>query len=168
MALVSDLTVHIKRGAEGLAFALGLESGHFRLAEFVADKIEGGFVLKTMDREKLAEDGLQADIPAFAYRNILLKELVVGIDLELDEVGWLDGLLQFTELDAFRHGFGAVPRVWVGRVSRPGSSADQWKQNIRHRRTTSFRGCCDVGGLFVLWCWTADVCEKKDEASVKK
>ena len=77
-----------------------------------------------MDRKKFAEDGLQADIPALAYRNILLKELVVGIDLELDEVGWLDGLLQFTELDAFRHGFGAVPRVFglaglAGRVHPP-------------------------------------------------
>jgi hypothetical protein len=86
-----------------------------------------------MNREKLAENGLEANIPAFADRNILLKKLVVGVDLELDEVGWLDGLLQFTELDAFRHGFGAVPRVGLAEFSRPGSSAVHWKQNIRHR-----------------------------------
>jgi hypothetical protein len=80
-----------------------------------------------MDGEKLTEDSLQADIPAFADRNILLKKLVVGIDLELDEVGWLDGLLQFTELDAFRHGFCAVPRVGLAEFSRPDSSAVHWK-----------------------------------------
>jgi len=62
-----------------------------------------------MNREKLAENGLKANIPAFADRNILLKKLVVGVDLELDEVGWL------------------------AEFSRPGSSAVHWKQNIRHR-----------------------------------
>ena len=132
-ALVLVSEGHIERRAESLPLALGFKRGHFRLAEFVADEVEGGFVLETMDREKLAEDSLQTDIPAFAYRNILLKKLVVGIDLELDEVWWLDGLLQFTELDAFRHGFGAVPRVGLAGFSRPGSSADHWKQNIRHR-----------------------------------
>ena len=32
-----------------------------------------------------------------------MKELVVGVDLQLDEVRGLDGLLQLTEVDAFRH-----------------------------------------------------------------
>ena len=124
---------HIKRGAEGLAFALGFERGHFGFAELVADEVEGGFVLETMDREKFAENGLNADIPALTNRNIPLEKLVVGINLELDEVRWLDGLFQFTELDAFRHGFGAVPRVGLAGFSRPGSFADHWKQKIRHR-----------------------------------
>jgi hypothetical protein len=86
-----------------------------------------------MDREKFAENGLNADIPALTNRNIPLEKLVVGINLELDEVRWLDGLFQFTELDAFRHGFGAVPRVGLAEFSRPGSFADHWKQKIRHR-----------------------------------
>jgi hypothetical protein len=57
-----------------------------------------------VDREKLAEHRLQADVAALVDRDILLEKFVVGIDLEFDEVGWLDGLLQFAEVDAFRHG----------------------------------------------------------------
>ena len=118
-AIVFVAEGHIERGAEGLALALGFQGGHLRLAEIVAYEVERGFILKAVDREKLAEDGLQADIATLANGNILLEKLVVGIDLEFDEVGWLDGLLQFAELDAFRHG-GVRCRglVWPGSDGR--------------------------------------------------
>ena len=96
---------HIERSAERLPLALGLESGHFGLTEFIAHEVERGFILEAKNREKFAEDSLQTDVAAFAGRDILLKELVVGVDLQFDEVWWLDGLCQFSEMNAFRHVF---------------------------------------------------------------
>jgi hypothetical protein len=86
-----------------------------------------------MDREKLAEDSLEADVAAFGDRDILLEKFVVGIDLKLDEVWWLDGLLQFAEVDPFRHGWvrcrGLVWPGSGGRVDRLIAG----NKNIRHR-----------------------------------
>lgn len=96
---------HIERSAERLPLALGLESGHFGLAEFIAHEVERRFILEAKDGEKFAEDSLQTDVAALAGRNILLKKLVVGVDLQFDEVWWLDGLCQFSEMNAFRHVF---------------------------------------------------------------
>ncbi len=96
---------HIKGSAERLSLALGLDRGHFGLTKLIALEIERGFILESKNREKFAEDSLQTDVAALAGRDILLKELVVGVDLQFDEVWWLDGLCQFSEMNAFRHVF---------------------------------------------------------------
>ena len=36
--------------------------------------------------------------------DVLLEKLLVGLDLNLDEIRRLDGFLEFAEVDAFRHG----------------------------------------------------------------
>ena len=102
-ALVFITERYVERSAEGLTLPLSFESGKFWLSEFVADKVERRFVFKTKNREKLAEDRLQSHISALGDRRFFLEELVVGVDLQFDQVGWLDGLLKFAEVDAFRH-----------------------------------------------------------------
>jgi hypothetical protein len=90
-----------------------------------------------VDRKKLAEHGLQAHIvAALADRDILLEKLVVGIDLEFDEVGWLYGLLQFAEVDAFRHGvvrWRVLVRLAAGGFYRPGFPETKTSGNAGRR-----------------------------------
>ena len=99
----------VKRGAVGLAVDLALNGAKLGLLQRVADEIQGGFLFEAEDREELAEDGLQADILALRGIDARLEELLVRLDLKFDEVRGRDGLLEFAEVDAFRHGAGS----WV-------------------------------------------------------
>ena len=103
-ALVLVAEGDVQRRAVGLAFTLGIEGGELRVAQLVTYKIERGFVLKSKNRKEFPENRLKPDISAFGHLSVLLKKLIVRVDLELDEIWRLDGLLQFAEMDTFRHG----------------------------------------------------------------
>ena len=90
----------MERGAEGLAFALGLERAQLWFADFVADEVEGDFFVVARDRENLLENRLQTGFLALGQRDILLQKLDVGIELHLDEIGRFRSFLQFTEIDS--------------------------------------------------------------------
>ena len=141
---------HIERGAEGLALALALQGGHFGLAELVAYEIEGRFVFKAKDGKKFAEDSLQTDVAAFAGRDILLKELVVGVDLQFDEVWWLDGLCQFSEMNAFRHVFLRC-RGLFGLIQGRGHQFLRQSKKLRDRTRLDFPEFPMADAKMFLW-----------------
>src|SRR5208283_1677648 len=110
------------------AFDLGV----LRLAEHVGDVLERQALVVRLDREHLAEDGLEALRLALLLRDALLQEVQVGVDLYLYEVGRLDDFAELAEVDAL--GGDAVGHGnyrWVmGRDEskrRPGSCG--WRYN---------------------------------------
>ena len=109
----------VKGGAVGLTVDRALGGAHLGLLERVAHEVEGGLLLKTVDREKLAEDGLKADVLALGGLDARLEKFLVRLDLQFDEVGRLDRLVQFSEGDTVRHGAGSGwSRVWFAWVSQ--------------------------------------------------
>ena len=98
---------HIEGGAVGLAVDLALDRADLGLLKLVTDEIQGGLFLKAVDREELAEDGLEAYVLSLGGLNARLEEFLVRLDLQFDEVRRLDGLVQFSEGDAVRHGAGS-------------------------------------------------------------
>ena len=102
---------HIERRAVGLAFALTFDGRHLRLAKLVTDKVQARLFLKPKNRKKFPEHRLQSHALATRRFNLLLEELIIGVDLKLDEIRGLDGFLEFAEVNAFRHG-GRMMEVW--------------------------------------------------------
>jgi len=64
-------------------------------------EIEDGFLVVTLDRKNLFEDGLEAVVLPFSERDILLEEVDVGIELHLDQVWRLNRFFDATEVNAF-------------------------------------------------------------------
>ena len=94
---------HVQRRAEGLAFALGLERAELGRANVIARVLEDHLLVVTRDGEDFAKDGLQTGILALGWRDALLQKFLVGIDLQLDEVGRFRGFLEFAEVETIRH-----------------------------------------------------------------
>ena len=110
---------HVERGAVGLAVDRALDRADLGLLKGVAHEIQRGLLLKAVDREKLTEDGLEADILALGGLDARLEKFLVRLDLQFDEVGRLDCLVQFSEGDAVRHGAGSGwSRGWFAWVSQ--------------------------------------------------
>jgi hypothetical protein len=86
--LVVDHQAHLdpQRGCVGQAAELALLDVEHRLAEAIADELEGGVARVADDREDALECGMQPDIlaalilPAFQGR-VFLQEFLVGIQL---------------------------------------------------------------------------------------
>jgi len=98
--LVPKLECHVQRGAEGLSFPLAFQGGHFRIADIVAYKIQNHFVVVALDRKYLFENSLEAYILTPAWRHILLQKFNIRIELDLNKVGWLNGLFNLSEINA--------------------------------------------------------------------
>jgi hypothetical protein len=99
----------VERGAVGLTLDLAFERTDLRLLQMIAYEIERGLLFKTIDREELTEDSLKAHVLTLGGLDARLEKFLVGLDLQFDEVGRLDGLVKFAEVDSFRHGAGS----WV-------------------------------------------------------
>ena len=88
----------VERPAVRLAVHERLEVGLLRRAEVVAHEVERVAPVVADDRENLLEDRLQALVLALRRRHVGLEELLVGLGLDLDEVGRrLCHILQFAE-----------------------------------------------------------------------
>ena len=87
---VTQCEGHVERSAEGFPFALGFIGGQFGFTHFIMAEVQHGLLIVTVDGEDFLENGLQADHDPLGRRHILLEELLVGIDLHLDEIRWLD------------------------------------------------------------------------------
>jgi hypothetical protein len=115
----------IKGCAIGLTVNLTLDRGDLGLLQCVAHKVEIRLLLEAVDGEKFSEDGLKTDILALRGLDTRLEEFLVRPDLQFNEVRGLDGLVQFSEGDTFRHGacFG-LARLGLPRC-RGGDCSDQ-------------------------------------------
>ena len=107
----------IEGGTVGLAINLAFHGAHFGLFKTVAYKIEARFLFKSKNWEELTKNRLQAYILPLGGFNAGLKKFFVRFDLQFNEVRRLDGLVEFAEGDAVRHGAGSV----VSRGCRLGS-----------------------------------------------
>ncbi len=92
----------VERGAEGLPVAKRFEGGLLGLADFVLHEVERELLVVALDRKDLAEDRLQAGRDATLRRDLLLEELPIGVQLDLDQVRGLDGLLDLAKIQTFK------------------------------------------------------------------
>ena len=92
---------HVKRSAVGQAFAQALEPIEFRLADFIGMEIEDAFAVITFDRENLREHGLESQIFALGRRLIGLQKFLIGMGLQLDEIGRRNDFFNFAEVNTF-------------------------------------------------------------------
>src|SRR5436189_4392853 len=99
--LFMQMESDIERSAIGEAFAEAFKPVYFRLADFIRVKIEFAFAVVALDREHLGEDGLETQVFPLGLRNLGLQEFLVGIGLQLDEIGWSDDFFDFAEVDSF-------------------------------------------------------------------
>ena len=60
--LLPELERHVERGAKRLAFPLGFQRRQLRFADFVMRKIEGRFLIVTLDRKHFLEHRLESGI----------------------------------------------------------------------------------------------------------
>ena len=74
------------------------------LADLVAHEFEGALPAEVADGEDALEGPLQPEVPALIERRVLLQELLVGLQLDVDQVRDVDNLLDPTEiLPEFTH-----------------------------------------------------------------
>ena len=96
--LVFQLKPNVEGRAISFPVALSFKIGQLGLADLVFDEIERDLFVIAGDGENLAEDGLQAILRPFGRGRVLLKELDVRLELDLDEVGRFDRLLDFSKV----------------------------------------------------------------------
>ena len=70
------------------------------VADRVLDELQRGVLAEVRDREDRLEDGLQADVLALGRQRVHLQEAVVGLLLDLDQVGNRDGRPDLGKVDA--------------------------------------------------------------------
>ncbi len=119
-----ELESDVERGAEGLAFTLRFERAQFRLADFVLAEIESRLFVVALDRENFLEHGLETGVLPLARRDVFLQKIDVGIELNLDQVRWLNRLFDFAEVDTLycstvRHNW-CTNLQWFKTCSDPG------------------------------------------------
>ena len=98
---LAEAELHVKGHRVGDAFAETLELGILRITEGVGNVFEDETLVVRMDREYLAENGLQALGLALLLRNTFLEELEIGRDLNLNEIRRLNDFAEFAEVRAF-------------------------------------------------------------------
>ena len=99
--LLAKLESDVQRRAESLAFALRLERAQFRLADFVMAEIERRLFVVALDRENFLENRLQAGHFPLRSGHVFLQKIHVGIELNLDQVRWLNAFFDGSEVDTF-------------------------------------------------------------------
>ena len=98
--VIPKLESHMQRRTEGLPLPLALQCRHFWFTNVVTDKIQDYFIVITLDRKHLPEDSLQSHILSPARRNVLLQKFHIGIELDFNQIGRLNGLFDFSEVNA--------------------------------------------------------------------
>src|SRR5262249_2313817 len=91
----------IQRSTVGKTFTKAFEPIHLGLADFVGMEIKDAFAVVAFDGEHLGEDGLKPQVFPLGLRNLGLQEFLIGIRLQLDEVGWSDDFFNFAEVNSF-------------------------------------------------------------------
>jgi hypothetical protein len=76
----------MQRRGEGAAFLEGVHPGALDFADVVTHEVQRALPVVAFDREHFLEDGLEADVFAFVGGNAGLQELLVGINLDLDQI----------------------------------------------------------------------------------
>ena len=96
--LVLELESHVQGRAERLAVALGLERCELGRADLVLHEVEVHLLVIRVDGEDLFEDRLEAGHFALARSLVALQELLVGLDLDLDEVRGIEDFVNSSEV----------------------------------------------------------------------
>src|ERR1700744_5959642 len=94
----------VEGGGKSLALALALERAELGLADFVITELELDLFVVAFDGENFRENGLEAFVLALAEGNVLLEEIGVGIELDFNQVGRLDGFGQAAKVDPLTGG----------------------------------------------------------------
>jgi hypothetical protein len=68
-------------------------------------EVEGALLVVAGDRKDFLEHGLQAHVGPLAGRLVRLQEVHIRIELELDQIGRNDDLLDFPKVLSVRHKF---------------------------------------------------------------
>ena len=74
----------MQRRAVGLSFALRLQRGQFRLADFIVTEIEHRLFVIALDWEDFFKNSLESLIFPLGKRDIFLKKINVRIGLNLN------------------------------------------------------------------------------------
>ena len=104
LAVVEEqLHPHAQRRGIGQAAHHAFADIERRLAELVVHVVQGGVARVADDGEHRAERGMEAHVLQAARPHALLEEALVGVDLDLQQVGDFHGLRQLAEVlaDAF-------------------------------------------------------------------
>ncbi len=96
----------VKRRGESLALALAFQRAQLRLADLVIAELELDLFVVAFDGEHFRENRLQAFVLPLRLGNVLLEKILVGIELDLDQVRRFDGLGQSSEIDPLSRGLG--------------------------------------------------------------
>jgi hypothetical protein len=86
----------------------GFKGVELRIANFVLDEVEDHLLVIALDGEDLLKDSLKAnDLPLFRFETAL-EELIIGLELDLNEVRWLDWLVDLAKVSALGHRRGGL------------------------------------------------------------
>src|SRR5581483_6543085 len=105
----------------------------FRLAEFVADKLQRGGFVEVLDRKDGLEHRLQADFLALVGGHPALQELVIRTLLNLDEIRNVDNLLDLAERTAHAK-IARYLRLLSHYLLRLMRATDAGARNVKSRR----------------------------------
>jgi hypothetical protein len=64
----------------------------FGLAQRIADELQGRGLVEVLDRENRLKDLLESEILALSRRRVPLQKKLVGVFLNLDQIGKIDDL----------------------------------------------------------------------------
>src|SRR5690606_20709491 len=99
--LLAEAKLHVQGNRIRDTFTDTLDLGVLGFANRVGNVLEGEASVLGLDRENLAEHGLEALVLALLLRGTLLKIIEIGTDLEFDQVGRLQDFAKLAEVDAF-------------------------------------------------------------------
>src|SRR5206468_4667006 len=109
-ARAEDLAIAVRigneRGAAGAARlaqvmeSLQLAALALPVADRILDELERRVLAEVADRKDRLEHRLETRVLALARQTVHLQEALVGLLLDLDQVGYRDGRLDFRKIDA--------------------------------------------------------------------
>ena len=92
--------LHVQRGTVRLTCADGRVVRHLRRRNFVGNVLQTNVVVVTLNREILNKDGLETHFESLVGFGEALEEFLVGLRLNLDQVGRFNDLLDLTETNS--------------------------------------------------------------------
>ena len=87
LVLADEAHLDAERHAEGQPQGPAFVGGVARLGKFVADVFEAKVAVVAFDREDFASKSLEPFVFAFGGLDIFLKESLIGLDLDVDQIG---------------------------------------------------------------------------------
>ena len=155
LVLADEADLDAERHAVGQAQGAALVGGVAGLGEVVADVLEAEVPVVALDREDLAEQGLEALVLALGGLDLLLEEPLVGLDLNFDQVGNRQRVAALAEVAhfvrshqvvLFRQGRGLLQALADGRELAPVVVGTRYpRQGLRsadaHSQQFTFAAC---------------------------